>query len=125
MKMKVADLVEYKGEIVRVMNIKDDRITLAKFGEIRKDDDTIKLVESVILPKLQKGDRVIVHDIPESEKHTYGCFWSNHMEHIVGEVATVRDLHSTDGIVKIGGWNFYTYHLEPVNPRLTNNYDMV
>lgn len=48
--MKVADLVEYKGEIVRVMNIKDDRITLAKFGEIRKDDDTIKLIESVTLP---------------------------------------------------------------------------
>lgn len=125
MKMKVADLVEYKGEIVRVMNIKDDRITLAKFGEIRKDDDTIKLIESVTLPKLQKGDLVRVCDIPESEKHDYGCFWSDHMNNLIGHIVTVRQLQSTNEIVKIGGWNFHTYHLKPVDPRPIDSFDII
>lgn len=125
MRLKVGDLVEYRGETVRIMCVKDGHIRLAKFGEIREDDSTIKLIESVKLPELKTGDLVRVCDIPESEKHAYGCFWSDHMENLVGHIVTVRQLRSTNEIVKIGGWNFHTYHLKPVDPRQTNDFDII
>ena len=125
MRLKAGDLVEYRGETVRIMRVKDGHIRLAKFGEIREDDSTIKLVESVKLPELKTGDLVRVCDIPESEKHAYGCFWSEHMNNLIGQIVTVRQLRSTNEIVKIGGWNFHTYHLKPVDPRQTNDFDII
>lgn len=125
MRLKAGDLVEYRGETVRIMRVKDGHIRLAKFGEIREDDSTIKLVESVKLPELKTGDLVRVCDIPESEKHAYGCFWSEHMNNLIGQIVTVRKLHSTNEIVRLGGWNFYTYHLKPVDPKPTDSFDMI
>ena len=123
--LKAGDLVEYRGETARIMRVKDGHIRLAKFGEIREDDSTIKLVESVKLPELKTGDLVRVCDIPESEKHAYGCFWSEHMNNLIGQIVTVRKLHSTDEIVRLGGWNFYTYHLKPVDPKPTDSFDII
>ncbi len=125
MRFKVGDLVEYRGVTVRVMRAKDGDITLAKFGSFREDNPEIKLVLSATLPELKTGDLVRVCGIPESEKHVYGCFWSDHMDNLVGQIVTVRQLRSTNEIVKIGGWNFHTYHLKPVNQRQTNDFDMV
>ena len=125
MRFKVGDLVEYRGVTVRVMHAKDGDITLAKFGSFREDNPEIKLVLSATLPELKTGDLVRVCGIPESEKHVYGCFWSDHMDNLVGQIVTVRQLRSTNEIVKIGGWNFHTYHLKPVNQRQTNDFDMV
>lgn len=125
MRFKVGDLVEYRGVTVRVMRVKDGDITLAKFGSFPEDDPRIKLVLSATLPELKTGDLVRVCDIPESEKHVYGCFWSDHMDNLVGQIVTVRQLRSTNEIVKIGGWNFHTYHLKPVDPRPTDSFDMV
>ena len=124
MRFKVGDLVEYRGVTVRVMRAKDGDITLAKFGSFREDNPEIKLVVSVKLPELKTGDLVRVCGIPESEKHAYGCFWSDHMDNLIGQIVTVRQLRSTNEIVKIGGWNFHTYHLKPVNQRQTNDFDM-
>lgn len=125
MRFKVGDLVEYRGVTVRVMRAKDGDITLAKFGSFREDNPEIKLVLSATLPELKTGDLVRVCGIPESEKHVYGCFWSDHMDNLVGQIVTVRQLRSTNEIVKIGVWNFHTYHLKPVNQRQTNDFDMV
>lgn len=125
MRFKVGDLVEYRGVTVRVMRAKDGDITLAKFGSFREDNPEIKLVLSATLPELKTGDLVRVCGIPESEKHAYGCFWSDHMDNLIGQIVTVRQLRSTNEIVKIGGWNFHTYHLKPVNKRQTNDFDMV
>ena len=125
MRFKVGDLVEYRGVTVRVMRAKDGDITLAKFGSFREDNPEIKLVLSATLPELKTGDLVRVCDIPESEKHVYGCFWSDHMNNLIGQIVTVRQLRSTNEIVKIGGWNFHTYHLKPVDPRPTDSFDMV
>lgn len=125
MRFKVGDLVEYRGVTVRVMRAKDGDITLAKFGSFPEDDPRIKLVLSATLPELKTGDLVRVCGIPESEKHAYGCFWSDHMDNLIGQIVTVRQLNSTNEIVKIGGWNFHTYHLKPVDPRQTNDFDMV
>ena len=107
------------------MRAKDGDITLAKFGSFREDNPEIKLVVSVKLPELKTGDLVRVCNIPESEKHAYGCFWSEHMDNLVGQIVTVRQLRSTNEIVKIGGWNFHTYHLKPVNQRPTDSFDIV
>ena len=125
MRFKVGDLVEHQGATVRVMRVKDGDITLEKFGSFREDDPSIKLVLSVKLPELKTGDLVRVCDIPESEKHAYGCFWSDHMGNLIGQIVTVRQLNSTNEIVKIGGWNFHTYHLKPVDQRPTNSFDIV
>ena len=125
MRFKVGDLVEHQGVTVRVMRVKDGDITLAKFGSFREDDSSIKLVLSATLPELKTGDLVRVCNIPESEKHAYGCFWSDYMDNLVGHIVTVRRLHSTNEIVKIGGWNFHTYHLEPVDSRQTNYFDII
>lgn len=125
MRFKVGDLVEYRGVTVRVMRAKDGDITLAKFGSFREDNPEIKLVLSATLPELKTGDLVRVCGIPESEKHVYGCFWSDHMDNLVGQIVTVRQLRSTNEIVKIGGWNFHTYHLKPVNQRPTDSFDIV
>ena len=125
MRFKVGDLVEYRGVTVRVMRAKDGDITLAKFGSFREDNPEIKLVLSATLPELKTGDLVRVCGIPESEKHTYGCFWSDHMDNLIGQIVTVRQLRSTNEIVKIGGWNFHTYHLKPVNQRPTDSFDIV
>lgn len=125
MRFKVGDLVEYRGVTVRVMCTKDGDITLAKFGSFREDDPRIKLVLSTKLPELKVGDLVRVCDIPESEKHAYGCFWSDHMDNLIGQIVKVRRLCTTNGIVKIGGWSLYTYHLKPVDQRPTDSFDIV
>lgn len=125
MRFKVGDLVEYRGVTVRVMRAKDGDITLAKFGSFREDNPEIKLVLSATLPELKTGDLVRVCGIPESEKYAYGCFWSDHMDNLIGQIVTVRQLHSTNEIVKIGDWNFHTYHLKPVNQRPTDSFDIV
>lgn len=105
MRFKVGDLVEYRGVTVRVMRAKDGDITLAKFGSFREDNPEIKLVLSATLPELKTGDLVRVCGIPESEKHAYGCFWSDHMDNLIGQIVTVRQLRSTNEIVRFKIFN--------------------
>lgn len=130
MELKVGDMVKYQGQTVRVLQLDteaphyDDReIKLAGFGWFRKNNPNIELVESVKLPKLRDGDRVIVRDIPQMERDYYGTCWMESMDKYVGKTVQVFDPRESDysgEVVSIDSWSFQTYHLEPVH-----DYDIV
>lgn len=118
--IKVGDLVSYQGCTVRVMSIVNSTIRLSRFGAIYFDEAKIQMVESVNIPKFKNNDRVFVRDIPDEEKSEYGCFWDRGMDKYVGKIVTIcTDIKRPDR-VKIDGWHFNTYHLEPVR-----DYDII
>lgn len=123
MNIKVGDIVEYKGEIVRILRIIDGEFTLSGIGTVRCDHSDIKLITSVKPPKLTNGDLVRIHDIPESEKDFYGVSWISDMDEYVNRVLKVYDFSPSQEVgdsVYIHGWQFQTYHLEPIN-----DYDII
>ena len=123
MELKVGDVVRYRGQNVRVVKMDNESIQLPEFGWRRPTDPGLELVESVKLPQLNDGDFVIVHDIPKSEKNSYGTDWMDIMDQYVGQIVQVhnpkKSQYSGD-VAFINSWLFQTYHLEPVS-----NYDMI
>lgn len=120
MEIKIGDLVSYQGYTVRVMNISSGTIRLSRFGTVDFDKTKIQLVESVNIPKFKKNDRVIVRDIPDEEKSEYGCFWDGEMDEYIDKIVNINTRTKRSDRVKIHGWYFQTYHLEPVS-----DYDMI
>jgi hypothetical protein len=118
--IKIGDLVSYQGHTVRVMSIINGIIRLSRFGTIYFDETEIQLIESVNIPKFKNNDRVFVRDIPDEEKSEYGCFWDRGMDKYVGEIVTICTDTKRPDRVKIDGWHFNTYHLEPVR-----DYDII
>lgn len=118
--IKIGDLVSYQGHTVRVMSIINGIIRLSRFGTIYFDETEIQLIESVNIPKFKNNDRVFVRDIPDEEKSEYGCFWDSGMDKYVGEIVTICTDTKRPDRVKIDGWHFNTYHLEPVR-----DYDII
>mgnify|MGYP000859931135 CR=1 FL=1 len=118
--IKVGDLVSYQGYIARVMGITNGTIRLSRFGTMYFDEAKIQMVESVNIPKFKNNDRVFVRDIPDEEKSEYGCFWDRGMDKYVGEIVTICTDTKRPDRVKIDGWHFNTYHLEPVR-----DYDII
>lgn len=64
MDIKVGDIVEYKGETVRLMAILPHKLLLNKFGLVNDRVSKLQLIESTKLLELRHGDFVIIHDIP-------------------------------------------------------------
>jgi len=118
--IKIGDLVSYQGHTVRVMSIINGIIRLSRFGTIYFDETEIQLIESVNIPKFKNNDRVFVRDIPNEEQSEYGCFWDRGMDKYVGEIVTICTDTKRPDRVKIDGWHFNTYHLEPVR-----DYDII
>lgn len=74
MGFKVGDMVIYKNQTVRVLKIGGIYLTLSGFGKVNTKKEQVKLLESVQLPRIKKGYRVIVRDIHENEKTTLRCY---------------------------------------------------
>lgn len=126
MDIKVGDIVEYYGRVYRVLNRLNKgqkRLHLfSGFGSVWDYESNVKLVESVELPDLQIGDKVIVHDVASCEKASNGV-WVSGMDNRIGKIFKVKKCmnHSEYGpIVLLDGLWFRTYHLEKVS-----DYDIV
>lgn len=115
MGFKVGDMVIYKNQTVRVLKVGGIYLTLSGFGKVNTKKALVKLRESVQLPRIKKGYRVIIRDIPEDEKQNYGTIWLDEMNNYVGKsfkVELVRHHESFGTVVHIGEFWFQTYHLE-------------
>lgn len=118
MGIKVGDIVEYCGRKYRVLSClgnSNKRFHLFRdSGSVWIHESDVKLVESVQLPYLQIGDRVIVHDVAPCEKAPNGV-WIYEMNDRIGKTFEVKKCinHSEYGpIVLLDGLWFRTYHLE-------------
>ena len=74
MGFKVGDMVIYKNQTVRVLKVGGIYLTLSGFGKVNTKKEQVKLLESVQLPRVKKGYRVIVRDIPRKRKTTLRCY---------------------------------------------------
>lgn len=129
-KIKPGDIVRYHGKMVRVMKCDpgdpDFQFKLSNFGWIHNHSlSNLELVKSAPDTILKDGDEVIIRDIPEDEKNTYGPAWMGLMDSfaISGKIHTVTTIRYScryGWVGRIGGYDFQLYHVEPVN-----NFDIV
>ena len=102
MDIKVGDIVRFEGRDVRVLRVASS-IWLSYFGPV--------------------GDSVTILDIPNRERMHYGPGWQYEMTQMIGSTQTVTEVRCDKHLgqrVRLSGWWFCTYHLEP-----ENNYDIV
>lgn len=125
MNIKVGDIVDYGGEIVRLMAILPHKLLLNKFGLVNDRVSKLQLIESTKLLELSHGDFVIIHDIPQEDKRKYPFYWGQRCEEYVASgqpykvIACCYDDEYGEIACVNGGW-FYTYHLEKID-----DYDIV
>lgn len=120
MDIKVGDIVEYKGETVRLVAIFHRRLILTLFGLVADNLSSLRLVESTPLPELHDGDSVTVCDISKEDKRKYPFHWGPKREACVtsGEPYEVVSHYHDDEygeIACVNGLWFHTYHLDPVS----------
>lgn len=129
-KIKPGDIVRYRGEIVRVMELdtgaSDFRFRLSHFGWIGNQSvNRLELVESIPNTTLKDGDEVVIRDISDDEKEEYGAHWVSGMDELALSSSTfiVKNIQYSDyigWIGRIGNYMFQLYHIEPVT-----NFDIV
>lgn len=129
-KIKPGDIVRYRGEIVRVMELdtgaSDFRFRLSHFGWIGNQSvNRLELVESIPNTTLKDGDEVVIRDISDDEKEEYGAHWVSGMDELALSSSTfiVENIQYSDyigWIGRIGNYMFQLYHIEPVT-----NFDIV
>lgn len=125
MAIKVGDIVEYKGEIVRLMAVYSRSLGLSRIGRVFDDMSKLKLIESVDLPDIETGDFVMIHDIPYEEKEAYAFYWGSGRE----SCATSSQSYKVLGVchdenygtcINIDGLWICPYHVEKVS-----HYDII
>ena len=121
MDIKVGDIVEYQGRQYRVLNHVNKgqkRLHLfSSFGSVWAYESDVNLIESVKVPTLKVGDRVIVRDVASCEKVSNGL-WVSTMDNRIGKTFEVKKCMNNSEygpIVLIDGLWFRTYHLEKVS----------
>ena len=129
-KIKPGDIVRYRGEIVRVMELdtgaSDFRFRLSHFGWIGNQSvNRLELVESILNTTLKDGDEVVIRDISDDEKEEYGAHWVSGMDELALSSSTfiVKNIQYSDyigWIGRIGNYMFQLYHIEHVT-----NFDIV
>lgn len=122
MDIKVGDIVRFKDRDVRVLRVASS-ILLSYFGPVRDSLGNLELIKSYDSPKFEVGDSVTTLDIPNSERMHYGPGWQYEMTQMIGSTQTVTEVRCDKHLgqrVRLSGWWFCTYHLEP-----ENNYDIV
>lgn len=122
MDIKVGDIVRFEGRDVRVLRVASS-ILLSYFGPVRGSLANLELIESYDPPKFEVDDSVTILDIPNSERMHYGPGWQYEMTQMIGSTQIVTEVRCDKHLgqrVRLGGWWFCTYHLEP-----ENNYDIV
>lgn len=123
MKIKDFDMVECEGKIRRVMLSlpDDDSVCIAQYGWVSRAD--VKLVESVVIPTFEPGDKVKIKDIPLAEMRDYPHPWKKPMTKMLLREDRVYEISEKSQIFdryKINNMWFAPYHLEKVN-----HFDMV
>ena len=122
MDIKVGDIVRFEGRDVRVLRVASS-ILLSYFGPVRDGLGNLELIKSYDSPKFEVGDSVSILDIPNIERMHYGPGWQYEMTQMIGSTQTVTEVRCDKHLgqrVRLSGWWFCTYHLEP-----ENNYDIV
>ena len=122
MDIKVGDIVRFEGRDVRVLRI-GSSILLSYFGPILYSLGNLELIKSYDSPKFEVGDSVTILDIPNSERMHYGPGWQYEMTQMIGSTQIVTEVRCDKHLgqrVRLSGWWFCTYHLEP-----ENNYDII
>lgn len=121
MDIKVGDIVEYKGNVVRLMATHSpSRMRLTNFGLVADEILNLKLLRPAYLPDIHPGDFVIVRDISQEDKRKYPFHWGPKREECVksGKHYKVMNCHHDDEygeIAYVNGLWFHTYHLDPVS----------
>ena len=125
-KIRLGDIVEYQGKRVRVMSVDPTlpylKCQFSHFGWLIVNSlDDIKLIESSPDTILKAGDKVIIHNIPDEEKYTYGTTWANEMNSLANsrDVFTITSVYYNDyhgWVGRIGRFIFQLYHVKPTNP---------
>ena len=130
MQIKPGDIVEYRGERVRVMLITDTesspQVKLSHFGwyEAISIDD-VKLVKSIPEPTIKDYDDVTIQPIPIAEKNNYGVGWGAAMDKLanLGTTHQITHVHYSNRfgwIGRIGNYTFQLYHIVSAN-----HFDMI
>ena len=122
MDIKVGDIVRFEDRDVRVLRVASS-ILLSYFGPVRVSLDDLELIKSYDSPKFEVGDSVVILDIPNSERMHYGPGWQYEMTQMIGSTQIVTEVRCDKHLgqrVRLSGWWFCTYHLEP-----ENNYDII
>lgn len=123
MDIKVGDIVRVYGRKERITRRSAKYVTLSHTGTmpIEYVEQCGVMVQPIVLPKLDVGDFVYVHNITENEKnHYYLEWWFAKDEYIdkIWPVTYVRDVSDIVGggqIATLGdGQGFHTYHLEKI-----------
>lgn len=78
-----------------------------------EQSNNIEILQKVYSTKLEKGDTVFIHPIPDVDKHCYTAAYVDEVEEFVNAVATVTDVDEIDNIVELDNkfW-LLPYHLE-------------
>ena len=78
-----------------------------------EQSNAIEILQKVYSTKLEKGDTVFIHPIPDVDKHCYTAVYVDEVEEFVNAVAAVTDVDETDNIVELDNkfW-LLPYHLE-------------
>lgn len=78
-----------------------------------EQSNNIEILQKVYSTKLEKGDTVFIHPIPDVDKHCYTAIYVDEVEEFVNAVATVTDVDEEDNIVELDNkfW-LLSYHLE-------------
>ena len=129
MDIKVGDVVRVHGRKGRITRRSVKYVTLSHTGAMPIDyiEQFCTMVKPIVLPKLDVGDLVYVHDITDDEKnHYYLEWWSEKDQYIdkIWPVTYVRDVSDIVGsgqIATLGdGQGFHSYHLEKID-----DYDII
>ena len=116
--IKVGDMVTCQDKTGRVLKVGGSYLTLSGLGKVNTKEKPVGLLKSVSLPRIKKGYRVIIRDIPEDEKQNYGTIWLDEMNNYVGKSFKIRQVryHEALGaLAHIGEFWFQIYHLELFN----------
>lgn len=129
MTVKVGDIVYYNGKAQRIMVLsnKYNYIIFSYNGKVSFPDvsvlDTMHL-EIAKPHQFEPGDKCLITPIIENEKQNYGVGLAEEMDQYVGQIVTVATTRISPVFGPVvytdKGYEFQTYHLEPVQ-----NYDII
>lgn len=112
MEIKQYDMIEYKGELCRVMDARpENHIKISPHGWVPISE--VQLIESVIVPIFSIGDNVLINGIDRKDEDEYSATWLPSMDELIDTESTIEDVNEEVGIYLLSnGFWFAPYHLE-------------
>lgn len=124
MEIKRYDIVEYRSEPCRVMQVDyaDETVYISGYHHWIGASD-VKLLKSVTVPTFEIGDKVVIKPISAEDKYSYVAGWDDDMNGMMASQSgpyVIKDYFDVDDTYEINGFWFAAYHLE-----LAPTYDIV